>query len=388
MATVDPVSSRELDDALAETRRRGRRRVTRRRALAGVVGLVVAAAVAVPAFSAASPGHRDEIRTIGSSGGRVAPTTASSAAGEAPVPSQIVALEAYGGRIAVISAASGKIVRVLAATNGFGTPTLAVTPDGAAVYFGSGHLPARKECPSLARGFVVEIDRVQIRGGPVTMVAPGASPAVSPNGRLLAYTRDSTNPCGGYHDELVVVDLESGARRTFRFRRPSPRFDLENLSWAPDSVHLAYNQYSAESPTNPKLIDTATAHTLDAAVPIPHAANSNWAGFLGTTGAIGVTQGNGSFVDPAIVVELDSTTGAVTRTLFRVPGGLAVANSMDGPEDTLLADRSGRDVLAIGLLPVNAPIRHGALYRWHAGDRRPTLVADQIWAAAWIEPRG
>ena len=66
----------------------------------------------------------------------------------ARTPTQIVALEAYGGRIAVISAASGKIVRVLAATNGFGTPTLAVTPDGAAVYFGSGHLPARKECPS------------------------------------------------------------------------------------------------------------------------------------------------------------------------------------------------------------------------------------------------
>jgi hypothetical protein len=53
-----------------------------------------------------------------------------------------------------------------------------------------------------------------------------------------------------------------------------------------------------------------------------------------------------------------------------------VSNIGDGPEDTPHADRSGHDVLAIGLLPVNAPIRHGALYSWHrrrssADPRRP-----------------
>jgi hypothetical protein len=185
----------------------------------------------------------------------------------------------------------------------------------------------------------------------------------------------------------VVVDLKSGARRTFTFRGATSLVDLEYLSWAPDSVHIAFNQYSAESPTSPKVIDTATARTLNDAVPIPHAANSDWAGFLGTTGAgIGVTPHNGSNANPATIVRLDGATGAITGVLFSLPGGLSVSNTGDGPEDALHADRSGRDVLAIGLRPVDAPIRHGALYRWHAGDRRPTLVADQIWAAAWIEP--
>jgi hypothetical protein len=384
MAKVDPVDSRELEDLLAETRRRGRRRVTRRRVLAGAAGLLVASAVAVPAFLAAGSGPRDQIRTIGPSANATSTTTPGD--GAEPTPTQIVAVEAFGGRIAVISAASGKIVRVLAATQA-GNPTLAVTPDGTDVYFTNVRPPARGECSSLVRGEVNEVARVSIRGGPVTVVGPGLSPAVSPNGRLLAYSRNSTNPCAGNNDELVLVDLKSGARRTFTSRHSSSLFHLENLSWAPDSVHLGYNQYSAASPTSPKLIDTATAGTLDDAMPIPHAANSDWAGFLGGTGdAVGVTPHDGSHANPAAIVQLDGTTGAVTRTLFTLPGGLAVGNVFYGPEDTLHADRSGRDVLAIGLLPVNAPIRHGALYRWHDGDRRPTLVADQIWAAAWIEP--
>ena len=171
------------------------------------------------------------------------------------------------------------------------------------------------------------------------------------------------------------------------FRRATSLVDLEYLSWAPDSVHLGYNQYSAQSPTSPKVIDTATAHTLNDSAPIPHAANADWAGFLGTTGAgIGVTPHDGSHANPATIVRLDGTTGAITGVLFSLPGGLSVSNTGDGPEDALHADRSGRDLLAVGLVPVNAPIRHGALYRWHVGDRRPTLVADHIWAAAWIEP--
>jgi len=76
MVRANPISSRALDDLLAETRRRGRRRVRRRRALAGAVGLVVAVAVAVPAFLVAAPNHGSQIRTIGASGQHAVPTTA------------------------------------------------------------------------------------------------------------------------------------------------------------------------------------------------------------------------------------------------------------------------------------------------------------------------
>ncbi len=385
MTTLEQFSSEELDDVLTETRRRGQRRLTRRRLLAGAAGLLLAAAFAAPMLWVAGSSSRDQVRAIGPSARAASTTTPGTEA--ARTPTQIVAVEAYGSRVAVISAANGNTVRVLAATRA-GDPTLAVTPDGAEVYFTDVRPPRQGECSSLARGEVDEVARVSIRGGRVTVVGPGLYPAVSPNGRLLAYSRNATNPCAGNKDELVLVDLKSGVRRTFTFRRATSLFDLEQLSWAPDSVHLGYNEYSAESPTSPKLIDTATAGTLDEAVPIPHVADTEWAGFLGATSAMGATQGSGSFKEPATVVEFDPTTGAVIRTLFTVPGGLAVSNGFDGPEDALLADRSGRDVLAVGLLPVNAPIRHGALYRWHVGDRRPTLVADQIWAAAWIEPNG
>ncbi len=247
------------------------------------------------------------------------------------------------------------------------------------MYFTTSRQPTPGECV----GLVDEVGRVPVRGGPVAVVGPGVFPAVSPDGKFLAYVRNASNPCDSDHDQLVVLDLESGARRSYV---SSCRVDLEFLAWATDSVHLAYNDDAEPPYTSPMLINTATAGTLDDATPIPHATNADWAGFLGDGGALGVTPHNGSHANPATVVDLEPATGVATRTLFTIPGGLAVANVFDGPEDTLHADRSGKNVLAIGLLPADAQIRHGALYRWHEGDRKATLVADQIRAAEWIEP--
>ncbi len=341
------------------------RRSRRRPLVAVAAGLLVTTIVAVAVLGVVLHRHQ---------------RSSSVTVGPPASPSQIVALEAFGGRIAVISAADGHVIRVLAETRGLirYRPTLAVTPDSSAVYFTTSRRPHRNEC---IRGLVDEVARVSITGGPVTAIGPGVFPAISPDGYFLAYSRNARNPCSTNHDQLVILDLRTGVRHILT----SPSVDLEFLSWAPDSVHLAYNDDGAQ-PNSPRLIDTATARSLSDATHIPHA-NADWAGFLGTTSAgIGVVPRNGSSSNPARVVELKPVTGVVTRTLFTVPGGLAVGNTLDGPEDTLHADRSGRDVLAIGLLPVHAAIRHGALYRWHDGDTRPTLIADQIWAAAWIEP--
>jgi hypothetical protein len=177
-------------------------------------------------------------------------------------------------------------------------------------------------------------------------VTPGVVPAISPDGHLLAYARNATNRCNPDFNELVVRDLSSGRERSWRWAgRTGP--DLGSLlSWAPDGRHLGFDAVAGNA-RGPRLLDTATATSLDDATPIPHAPGTTWSGFLGTTGAsLGARPWPGQGLPtPVDVLELDGSTGAVRRVLFTIPGSLSTGNGLDGSEGLIRSDASGRHVL-------------------------------------------
>jgi Tol biopolymer transport system component len=106
------------------------------------------------------------------------------------------------------------------------------------------------------------------------VVAHGWAPAVSPDGRWLAYAYypDNAGPCG--RDGIAVLEIATGDIRRF----PGPAVTagpagcpdsegvIHTISWAPDSRRLVYE----EGATDPRILDTATdrqlvdGHLLDA----------------------------------------------------------------------------------------------------------------------------
>jgi Tol biopolymer transport system component len=89
------------------------------------------------------------------------------------------------------------------------------------------------------------------------------SPAVSPDGRLLAYLASDAD-CQG--TSLVVRDLTNDAERRWRMRPEGQPSDGENWgyccrpAWAPDSRHLAYVATR---------VDSHSVWELDTADPAP-----------------------------------------------------------------------------------------------------------------------
>jgi hypothetical protein len=72
-----------------------------------------------------------------------------------------------------------------------------------------------------------------------------ASLAVSPDGTELALTKDSTSELPdsrGYADQIVVIDLRTGAQRVWQggMYRTDKVFLIPNLSWAADSRSLVF----------------------------------------------------------------------------------------------------------------------------------------------------
>jgi hypothetical protein len=119
------------------------------------------------------------------------------------MPREIVAVNGYG-QIEVVSSRTLRVIRTLAARlGGFqGTETLAASPSGLIFFDG-------------LTGDGETVCSVPLAGGPVRAIVPGRTPAVSPDGRLLAYVAETFSPA---HGELlkgiVVRDLASGAQRT------------------------------------------------------------------------------------------------------------------------------------------------------------------------------
>lgn len=344
-----------------EAHRLRRRRYRRRATLVVVVGLIVGIAAVVVGRS----------RSAAPSGVHSVPTTGTS---HPTVPSEMVVWKNFD--IDVITSRTGHLIRTLATNvslNRF-TPQPSVALNGT-VFFDNAH--------NVGAVPNEQIESVPLSGGPVTVVADGHDPAVSPDGRLLAYLiySDITNGDPG----VVIRDLQTGVTKTWRYS--SSGLDITDLAWSPDSNKLSFTtttptpEHRSSTSEAWVLKRSAPSGSLDVAREIPLPAGMAWAAFVTPAQGIGVTQ-KGSTVALSVV---DVQTGHVITRLPAVLGRLAVGNSEDGVEGTVQVDTSGQH---LAFLEVGSGF--GALYRWTLGrdpsriSTAPVPVAIGILGVAWV----
>lgn len=126
------------------------------------------------------------------------------------------------------SASTGRVQRRLHTFGeNFTNNGLALSRDGRQVYF------------TLIGKRSLLLERLDVAGGQRTFIADGQQPAVSPDGRLLAYTAERAS---GRARILAVRDLATGATRTIDLRRLVGRpGDLLNaaVAWLGDGSDVA-----------------------------------------------------------------------------------------------------------------------------------------------------
>jgi hypothetical protein len=125
--------------------------------------------------------------------------------------------------------------------------TLTLTPNGETVYFAESGL---SRCASI---FAVNVGGSVVR----RVVDGGYAPAVSPNGRSLAYNASYT--CGDRRHRIVVRDLDSGKEREWVGTWEGGYGDP---IWAPDARFLVIAKSGADAASH-FLLDTRKNGLLD-----------------------------------------------------------------------------------------------------------------------------
>ena len=126
----------------------------------------------------------------------------------APAHDPTIIAVVQSGKLQIRSAATGRLIRTLGEHAG----SISLTSDGRSIFYeaSSGHLDP------------FGIDRVSTRGGKPTLVASGEDPAVSPDGRELAYA-------SGSGDGIVVENLARHSTRTINLTSlVGPRASFSN----------------------------------------------------------------------------------------------------------------------------------------------------------------
>lgn len=169
-----------------------------------------------------------------------------------PTLPQVIALS-NDGRIVVMDASTGKIVRELTdrgCTFGGFLGWLSVTsqPTSPSVYF-IGDLMGDSSCTQ-----IFEVPRV---GGPIRPIAAGDAPVLSPDGKRLAYIGPRNDENCDVH-VIMVRDLTNGQDRRFEWPGGQP-ICVVALSWV-DSRTLAYS-------TGYEGIDETRVFDVDSAKP-------------------------------------------------------------------------------------------------------------------------
>jgi WD40-like Beta Propeller Repeat len=191
---------------------------------------------------------------IGAGGGGAAfasvgkPAAMTPAAGASPVQAASPGASPHQGRPRIVAVTTGGALEALNPVTGEATATLVRTSDaigdsvsvspGGTVYFS-----VRKACTD-------EIESVPVTGGPDSMLTTGVLPAVSPDGKSLAFVRGpdiwpgACQLSSGLAFQLVIRDLATGAERvypvppklsTVKGGVPLP---ISHLSWTSGSQSL------------------------------------------------------------------------------------------------------------------------------------------------------
>jgi len=344
---------RDTQALIAEARQRQRDR--RRR----IAWLIPGAALAIAAVAASAIG-------LSSRGNSTAapPQDWPLAAPTRPMPSQVVVWTGMF-RLEVLSSRTGRVLRTLATNVGLyqGLPTISVSPTGA-VYFAN------------ARNREQWIESIPLTGGSVTTIGVGIMPAISPNGRLLAYVTNTGRT-------IVVRNLATGVARRWSFASGVPA--ISSLSWSPDNRTLSYTSLHWPGlPQKPfdstQLLDTRSGGTLTNAPRVRLARGLMWAGFLTARIGLAVKSYPSAHGAQEALVAVAVKSGRVLRRLIQLPRqGLSASNAYDGTEGAITIDRTGHYVL----IAAYGPDGSGEIFRWTFGARHLFAVGRGAIRAAW-----
>ena len=282
-----------------------------------------------------------------------------------------------------------------------------MTPAGT-VFFDSDPIPGVS--PPDAQGD--QIFTVPLTGGPIHELAPGFDPAVSPDGRSVAFVASNGVGEAPYVDPTGGVDIAtlSGSTVTgivtLHPDAAQVGQGVSDLSWSPDSGHLSFDLLdpSTDSSTTWTLALPTSTSSLASAVQIPlHPADVAWNGYLGTSHGrelgIGVStapQDEPPLASAQRIVSIDPTTGSVVRALFALPA--AVCTTVQSPQapadcdadfsNALDVDQAGSSVLISGAIPLTTSGTVNtsgltSLYRWSQGSTKPVRLSRGVLVATW-----
>jgi WD40-like Beta Propeller Repeat len=321
-----------------ETHSRGLRRHRWAVAALAVVAVAVALATArlLPLGAAGAPPARQVTAAP-------APTAASSTAASPTVAEPRVFLGGVGGgRTAVISVATGKLLRYLSPPPG--SQALGVLSPDRRLWFEPEEYGS---CGSTWRAIVISSGRISPalggEGGIETF-------ALSPDGRKLALVKGEWDQAQSLcFQRLMVRDLATGATRSWPLQ---PDARLNQLTWSPDGTRLAYDLYGGPGGRNRHnlyVVRVATMRAVDDGLALrpPHPdCIVNLPHFRAGSGRLVVAENcddaDGNHRLGRAVLEYDPAGGAPRGTLARLPGDAMITD--------LSVDAPGRHVLVL-LLP-------------------------------------
>lgn len=284
------------------------------------------------------------------------PPVASESGAPAAVPTEaatmdgqpLLAAESTGGLVE-LDPATGQILRSFEAGRGEGTAPLSVAPGGEEVYLSR-----------IRTGCWTELVRVPLDGAPEEVLGPGEAPAVSPDGRLLAFLRG--DPCSIDDLVLTVRDLATGEEWPATRAQEGHRL-TGTPAWAEDSSRLVITTRPVEptgEPVGPPRVVVVNAlkqppvearpeneigpddqiggpddHTIGWAAPTFAGAD-----LLVVEHCCDVVNGEDD-VETSRVLAVDPFTGIVMRTVL----------DFDGVLTWLEADATGEHVLLVATAP-------------------------------------
>jgi hypothetical protein len=312
----------------------------------------------------AGTGERGTVDRTLVSAGRPSPNS--------PRPNEIAAIS--GGSVVMLDGRDGHTLRSLAthpeATTG-GFPYLqavSLTPDRSDVFYSlSGDCDAATIYRVPADGHAAAVADLK-----------GVSPAVSPDGRKLAYAVATPGATAARRcqNAVVVRDLKTGAERTWRYPDTpdyaSPLYQdavINEIDWAPDSTRLAYSlSYEGDSVS---ILDTDADTDL------------------GQTDEVVIPSGGGNSSHPAW------QAGSGLLGVFNTRFECCFDDNYTGPPRTLLVDvdkrlpspllPAGRRVTALDFDASGAHllfIDGGRLYR-RSGTQAPVGLVTGVTAVDW-----